>query len=99
MYEHFEGAEFISNHNRDKELQSLSPNQIFNLAKTTLKINLEDTATVLKKIGSLSLSEKLSDRELGMKIARFHEAYIKAKERGSERTLKEQPSNESKRAA
>ena len=81
MREYIEGAEFDSSHNRDKELQSLSPEQILDLAKKTLKIDLENTTKLLSKISSLSLSDKMADKELGMKLARFHEAFTKAKQR------------------
>jgi len=93
MREHFEGAEFVSTYNRDEKLQSLSPEQILNLAKTTLKIDLENTTKVLDKISTLSLSQKLSDQETGMKITRFHEAYLKAKQRETEKKSgkKEEP--------
>lgn len=99
MHEHFEGTEFVSSYNRDEKLQSLSPDQILNLGKTALKIDLTDTTNVLNKISVLSLSEKMSDQELGMKIARFHEAYLKAKTRTTELTSQKQPPVKFKRVA
>lgn len=86
MREHFEGAEFVSNFNRDKELQSLSPKEILALAKTTLKVDLENLDKLMTKISSLSLSDKITDKELGMKLTRFHEAYSKAKQRETEKS-------------
>jgi len=85
MHEHFEGGEFISSYHRDAELQALSPEQILTLAMTTLNIDLENTTKLLDKISTLSLSAKLTDQEAGQKLARFHEAFKKSKQREKEK--------------
>jgi hypothetical protein len=81
MREHFEEGELISSYNRDHVLQSQTPEQILKIAQELFHIDLNSTDKVLKKIGSLSLSEKMSDQEMGMKLARVHEAFTKAKDR------------------
>lgn len=91
MREHFEEGELISSYNRDLVLQSQTPEQILKIAEELFRIDLNNTDKVLKKIGSLSLSEKMSDQEMGMKLARVHEAFIKAKDRVANPKKEEPP--------
>jgi hypothetical protein len=98
MREHFEEGELISSYNRDLVLQSQTPEQILKIAEELFRIDLNNTDKVLKKIGSLSLSEKMSDQEMGMKLARVHEAFIKAKDRVAN-PKKEEPPIKLKKAA
>jgi hypothetical protein len=81
MNEHSIESYQTNPHNRDQVLQSQTPEHILKIAEELFHIDLNNTDKVLKKIGSLSLSEKMSDQEMGMKLARVHEAFIKAKDR------------------
>ena len=63
----------------EKPVETISAEQMIDIADKYFHVDLHDLNAVMKKIGKLELSLDIQDQEKGVQLAKLQEDYLKAK--------------------